>query len=64
MADAQVRLKKLEDIWTSFEETASAGSIIVKDEKQAEQYERENEGERIIFEERKDTIRQPYRRNA
>lgn len=52
-ADAQVRLKKVEDLWIAFEEIQQAlENTVIKDEASAEQFARENEGERMVFEDR------------
>lgn len=52
-ADAQVRLKKVEDLWIAFEEIQQTlENTVIKDEASAEQFARENEGERIVFEDR------------
>ena len=57
IAEAQVRLKKLEDLWVSFENVQQdLESITIKDEKQMDQFTRENEGERLLFEERYYTV--------
>jgi len=52
-AEAQVRLKKIEDLWTAFEEIQQVlEGTSLKDEKQSEQFQRDNETERVVFEER------------
>jgi len=52
-AEAQVRLKKVEDLWAAFEDIQEVlESTSLKDEKQSEQFQRDNETERVVFEER------------
>jgi len=52
-AEAQVRLKKIEDPLTAFEDVQQVlESTSLKNEKQSEQFQQDNEAERIVFEER------------
>lgn len=51
VAEARVRLTKLESLWDQFEETQTEiEGMIMTDEVQRVQCEQENEGERILFE--------------